>query len=719
MTKPTGFKSCSLACFVGVNFFSHALYAQADGSAPPQTLPDVNVTAEAESDPIDYQKKTQSSPRLPAKRLDTPQSMTVVPERLMRDQGVTTLRDALRDVSGLSLSAGEGGNQGDNLSLRGFSARSDIYQDGMRDFGSYNRDPFLLESIEVLKGPSSALFGRGSTGGVVNQVTKTAKSKAFADGTFTLGSDNTRRATADLNKPVSDQIGFRLNLMDHFNNVAGRDVAENRRFGIAPTVTFGLRSPTKFTVSYLHQNENNIPDYGIPYLNSRPAPVARENFYGFENGNFFKANVDVLRGKFEHNFGNGLIIHNQLRHGFYERAYQITEARIPATITPATPIAAINVSRGQIVGDSKEEALSNDLSLSSQFETGFAKHSAILGLETTQESSKPKRLAVTGVQDTSLEKPAIHQPYAGTTTQTGSSSSSAQTLAVYAADSIELGERFIVTAGLRQESIQAKSRTTTFAASGNTEVRLSHTDKELAWRGGLTYKAAESTRLYFNYGTSFQPSIEGLSLSANTADLKPEKSETYELGAKADLVGGQLSLEGAVFRVEKTDARTPDPTNATLNVLTGGQRVDGAEVSLVGRPTSRIQLSSGYTHLIGKVTESNRIGEKDRTMTNTPKHSANLWVSYIISDRWDAGLGVFTLSERFGATTPDAATGRFRKVNGYTTTNAMAKYRLTDDMDVQLNLSNIGDVEYFDALHPGHLVPGAGRTALLSTQFRI
>ncbi|RYZ55410.1 MAG: TonB-dependent siderophore receptor [Proteobacteria bacterium] len=714
-SKSNVFLPASLACFVGVNFLAHTAYAQAANPADTQTLPEVKVTAEPEPGSDGYQSKEMSSPKIPTKKLDTPQSVTIIPEKLMRDQGVTTLRDALRDVSGLSIAAGEGGAQGDNLSLRGFSARSDIYQDGMRDFGSYNRDSFTLENVEVLKGPSSALFGRGSTGGVINQVTKTPKAKGFSDGLLAIGSDNTRRATADLNKPLTDGIGFRLNLMDHYQNVAGRDVTENKRFGIAPSLTFGLGGPTRLTVSYLHQNENNIPDYGIPYVNSRPAPVSYSNFYGFENNNYLKTNVDVLTVRAEHDFGNGLVIRDQIRHGYYERAYQITEARVPATVTPATPIDTIRVTRGQIIGDSKEESFDNDLSLSAKFSTGFAQHNAIIGLEAISDSSRPKRLTVTGAPDASLINPDINQQFSGTIAQTGSTVTTAKTLATYLADSVNLGEQWIVSAGVRWETIKAESR----ANTGATETNFSHTDKALSWRGGLTFKPVASTSVYFNYGTSFQPSIEGLSLAANTADLKPEESETYEVGAKSDLLGGNLTLEGAVFRLEKTNARTPDPSDATLNVLTGGQRVDGAEISLVGRPSPLFQISSGYTHLIGKVTESNRAGEKDQTLTNTPKHSGNLWVTYLASDRWDFGVGVFALTERFGATTTDVATGLKRKVAGYTTTNAMAKYRVTPDMDVQLNLSNIGDVEYFDSLHPGHLIPGAGRTALLSTQFRL
>ena len=183
----------------------------------------------------------RSSPKYSAAALDTPQTISTVPQEIMQEQGTTTLRDALRNVAGISLAAGEGGAQGDNLTIRGFTARNDLFIDGMRDFGSYYRDPFNMQEVEVLQGPSSVTFGRGSTGGVVNQETKTPGLAGYISGGLTFGTDLTRRRTLDVDKPLlGAHTAFRLNLMGDLNNVAGRDVAENRRFGIAPSLAFGL-----------------------------------------------------------------------------------------------------------------------------------------------------------------------------------------------------------------------------------------------------------------------------------------------------------------------------------------------------------------------------------------------------------------------------------------------------------------------------------------------
>ena len=263
----------------------------------------------------------------------------MVPRQVIDQQGVNTLRDTLRNVAGISLAAGEGGAQGDNLTIRGFNARNDLYIDGMRDFGSYYRDPFNTEEVQVLQGPSSMTFGRGSTGGVVNQSGKYPQLDRMLSAEAQFGSDLTRRVVADLNRPLralGNGAAFRLNAMGHEGNVAGRDVAENRRFGIAPSLALGLGTPTRLTFGYFHQTASDIPDYGIPWLFNNPAPVDRHNYYGFEDGNFLRTYADIGTARVERDLNAHMTLRNQVRYSKYLRRVQITEARVPATATPAT-----------------------------------------------------------------------------------------------------------------------------------------------------------------------------------------------------------------------------------------------------------------------------------------------------------------------------------------------------------------------------------------------
>src|ERR1041385_9078587 len=160
--------------------------------------------------------------KFPEPLKDTPQSITIVPEKLLEEQAGTTLRDALRNVPGIAVAAGEGGgSQGDSFTLRGFNARNDMYIDGVRDSGSYFRDSFNFESVEVLKGPSSTFFGRGSTGGIINQVSKAPRLDANYSGILSGGMGQFWRGTMDVNQPLTQVLpnaALRLNLMAHRDN---------------------------------------------------------------------------------------------------------------------------------------------------------------------------------------------------------------------------------------------------------------------------------------------------------------------------------------------------------------------------------------------------------------------------------------------------------------------------------------------------------------------
>ncbi len=353
-----------------------AQYASPSASAGEGTaLPMISVQGNtATTGGGDYKADQPSLPKLTEPLLNTPQSIDVVTRQVMDDQGVTTFRDALRNVPGISLAAGENSSQGDNLTIRGFTARNDIYLDGMRDFGSYYRDPFYLEDIQVLKGPSSILFGKGSTGGVVEQDSKLPSLTPFNNETVSLGSDLTRRLTADVNQPLSDTSALRLNVMGNDSQVADRDDAHNRRFGLAPSLEFGIGLPTRLTFTYLHQTEYDNPDYGVPWLYqgtpgtvtaiARPVPLSQSNYYGFEHGNYLRTNVDVPTVKIEHDFDKDWTVSDQARYAHYVRQWDITEPQLyttasattpggtgsPLLVAPGTPLSSLLVSRNQLYG---------------------------------------------------------------------------------------------------------------------------------------------------------------------------------------------------------------------------------------------------------------------------------------------------------------------------------------------------------------------------------
>jgi catecholate siderophore receptor len=660
-----------------------------------------------------------ASPKYSQEILDTPQTIATVSRETMERQGTTTLRDALRNVAGISLAAGEGGAQGDNLTIRGFTARNDLFIDGMRDFGSYYRDPFNTEEVEVLEGPSSVTFGRGSTGGVVNQTTKEPGLGRFLSADVTLGSDYTRRGTLDLGRPVA-RLGpgaaFRLNLMGDEGNVAGRDVAEVRRFGVAPSLALGLGTRTRWTFSYFHQSADDNPDYGIPWLFNGPAPVPRNNYYGFRSGNYLRTDDDIATARVEHDFGGNFNLRDQIREANYVRHALITEAQVPAGVTPATPLADIEVSRHEIGVDSSETYLADQLDISAHFDTGFVHHDMVAGVEAGRETSAPKRANWNNVPSTSLLHPNPQETFSGTAVVNSRVHTRALTTAAYVLDTAHLGKRWDVAGGFRWDRMNSDYQQRVAPVSSYNRL-----DNMPSWRAALVYKPARQASIYFAAGTSFNPSAESLSLSAGTASLPPEKNRTLEFGAKWDAAGSRVSLRTAVFRTTKLDAREPDPANPLLNVLAGEQRVEGVTVDFRARVTSRWNLTAGYAYLDGWMVSSNyypaAVGAR---LANVPRNTCNFWSTFRLPWRWEAGVGGNYISSRTASSTApfDAATGLVKEIPGYWVFNVMARHPLTEHLALQANVDNLAGRYYYDEPHPAHIIPGAARSVLLGLEFK-
>ncbi len=670
----------------------------------------VNVTADADT-------VSASLPKYTEPLVDVPQTISVVPQSVMQEQNTTTLRDTLRNVAGVSLAAGEGGAQGDNLTIRGFSARNDLFIDGMRDFGSYYRDPFDLQDVAVLQGPSSVTFGRGSTGGVVNQETKTPQLNHFISGDIDLGTDLTRRGVLDFNTPVpklGENTAFRLNLMGDAGNVAGRDVAESRRFGIAPSLAFGVGTPTRLTLSYFHQNEDDIPDYGIPWLYNGPAPVNRNNYYGFANGNFLRTYDDIGTIKAEHDFNSHFTLRNQVRYANYVRDVQITEPQLGAPPI-GTALSAMVVTRNQIAVNSVEIYFGDQLDLTASFRTGFLQHTVVTGVEAGRETSDPTRPKFTNVPTTSLLDPDPDQPFSGTETISSIVHTTANSAGVYALDTIQLARKWQAMGAIRWDRFNAHYTQQVTPSSA-----FNGLDEMPTWRAGLVYKPAQNGSIYVSAGTSFNPSAEALSLSAASANLPPEQNRTIEAGSKWDLGKNRVSVTGAVFRTEKLNAREPDANNPALNVLSGNQRVKGVQVGVQGHITSRWSILTSYAFFDGRLVSSDyypaAIGAR---LANVPADTFNFWSEYRLPRSWELGAGTNYVSSRTASSTVpfDPTTGLVKQVPGYWVFNAMAEHRLTEHIRLQANMYNIANRYYYDQLHPGHIVLGPGRSALIGLKF--
>ncbi|MGE3541035.1 MAG: TonB-dependent receptor, partial [Candidatus Tectimicrobiota bacterium] len=600
------------------------------------TLPQVDVQEQRSG----YVPAYLGLSRFPQPVQSIPQSITVVPQQLLQEQAATSFQDALRNVTGISLTAGEGGGaQGDNLTLRGFNARNDIFLDGIRDQGSYTRDIFHIESLEVLKGPSAVFFGRGSTGGVLNQVMKTPRLEPLYSGTLSVGNGLLLRGTGDVNQPLSKTSALRVNVMAHQENVVGRDEIDLQRFGLAPSLAFGLGTPTQFTLTYFLQSEDNVPEYGIPYLFGRPAPVERANFYGLIDEDYERTLTNIFTARLEHRFNEQLSLRNTLRYGRTDREARVTTLSIAGTPTPNTPLASINVSRGTRPGrDTEETILINQTELTARFVGLGFKHVVSAGMEAARETFHAQRYTHANVPMANLLQPE-GRPDLSRMTRTVSALTDTETasFALYAVDQIRLLPQLDLIGGLRWDLFQAD-----FDSRLNNQ-NFDRTDKQVSYRASLVFHPTPSQNYYFSFGTSFNPSAEALTLAANNANTGPESNRNFEIGAKIGLLNDAMSIQGALFRLEKTNARTTDPLDPTRLVLEGEQRAQGFEVGLLGRPIPRLNLFIGYTYLdsetVASNTLQNNVSIEGKQLQNTPQHSASFWAAYDIDQTWQVGTG--------------------------------------------------------------------------------
>jgi catecholate siderophore receptor len=656
--------------------------------------------------------RTSDLPLLTQPIIDTPQTVTPISEEIIQLQAAGDLRDVLRNDPSVSAHADDDNNQSTNVQIRGFSARYDMYLDGQLDFGSYYRDPFDLEEVEVLTGPSSVLFGRGSTGGAIEQVSKKPRMDEFADATLSLGSDRLKRMTADVNVPVQDDAAFRVAGMAQDGGTAGRDVVRTRRVGLAPSFTLGMNGATQLTISYLYQRQWDIPDYGIPWVDigpttniSHPALVPPDNYYGFPS-DYSRVSVNLLTASLRSQLAQNIVLRNQIRYGVYDQDYRETEPGITPVIAPGTPLSAITVTRTERGGRAHQSFLDDQLSFTAAFETFGVKHTFVAGVEAGRQVSEPTVLKFAGVPGTNLITPNEDQVFIGTSTPSSIVHFVANTEALNASDTLRLGEHWELNGAGRLDRFDSDFRNQVPSL-----VTLQHTDIVPSWRGAVIYKPVPSTSLYGMYGTSFDPSAEALSLSASTADLAPERSHTVETGVKWE-PNNYLLLSGALFRTVMSNLREPSPTDPTIQILAGTARSQGFEIQAQGYVTRGWLVLAGFTYLDASILSSPD-GDRGSPLQNAPRDNLRLFSTYDLSSKLTIGGGADYTSSRVPGTVVDA-NGFRQEVPGYWSASALARYRIASRMNLQLNVDNIADRRFYDGIDNNHVNVSAGRSVRLS-----
>jgi catecholate siderophore receptor len=687
--------------------------------------------------------------------LDTPKSVTVVTAETISQTGAVSLTDALRTVPGITIGAGEGGNPvGDNLFIRGYNAQTDTYIDGIRDGGSQSREIFNLEQVEVVKGPNSAYGGRSSAGGGVNLVSKTAQGYDFNSASVGIGSDKYKRITGDVNRAIGNNSAFRLNVMAHENDVPGRKVVGGNRWGVAPTVTFGLNGPDRAILSVYHLTSHEIPDTGIPFNNpvttgadvgkngnGTPFEVDRETFYGLANRDFRDTKSDVGTIDLRHEFNSELSLRNVTRYGKSTNDYVWTQP----DDSKGNTVRYGTVWRRANTRATETRTLANVTSLSGELRTAGLKHSFNAGVEfdreTTDRSSYiftpgtnnpltgtstcPTSGAATLYNCTTLVNPNPYDPWVYSRALSGALTHvSSKTKAAYAFDTIEINPQWLLNLGLRWDDFQSTLDTlpTATTAAAHATVDTSFVSSQ----AGIVFKPARNGSIYLSYASSATPpgndGGDGLdALTSLIQNLQPQRSRNIELGTKWDLMpGGRLSVTGALFKSTMNNARVTAPDGTTQNV--GRKEIQGVELGFSGKLTSAWTVFGGYTWLDAEIADNGYVASgssfvpspyNGNVFPTTPKNSASLWTSYAFSKDFTAGFGMSAMSKVY------ANVNNNKWVPGYARFDAMASYALNKDISLQLNLQNLTDKLYFDKVSSPHYAGVApGRSATLTANFK-
>jgi catecholate siderophore receptor len=638
---------------------------------------------------------------------------------VIQQQGATTLRDVLRNVPGITYQAGEGGGglPGDNFTIRGFSAGNDMFVDGIRDAGGYSRDAFNLEQVEVAKGPSSSIVGRGATGGAINQVTKSPHMAESYSGSIGFGSADYGRGTLDLNQPLGNESGAALRVSAMWTDVGvpGRDVVENRSWGVAPSVAFGLTSPTQVTLKYQHLAQDNVPDYGLPWGSSPGFPtgafqatpaVDQSNFYGLRDYDFEDIQSDLATADVAHRFSSTLSLRNTTRYSETDRDSAITAPRPPNRQLQRRTMGNGNVA--------------NQTNVTLAIGRARVRHDVVAGVEFSRETTSNQNSAQSVNQPTVsvLDPDPNDRPLGPMPDNTGNPSETRLNQAgIYLFDTLHLGERWQASGGARWDNVDVDYSQTTLTTGEVT--RIESSNGMLSWRAGLVFKPKPEGSVYVGYGTSFNPSVDaaatGAALSiaptsANNPSLDPEETRNVEVGTKWDAFESRLSLTAALFRTTKLNARTRNAASDPF-VLTGEHRVQGVELGVSGTIARGWTAYAAYAFMDSAIAASANAAEEGQNLTLTPESTFNIWSTFQLPWEMTVGGGAQYMDAVFRNTTNTTS------VPSYWLLNGLVSQRVTRRLTLRLNGQNLGDEEYVDRVGGGHYIPGPRRQITLNADF--
>jgi catecholate siderophore receptor len=657
----------------------------------------VNVTAEAA-----YSESVAvSGAKMEIPLRDLPQSIAVVNSELMRSQGANSMQDAVRNVPAVSVHLGEG--RRDQVLIRGFSAVNDQFVDGVRDDSPYYRDLSNVERIEVVKGPASVLYGRGSSGGIVNRITKSPLSEGvLGEWSLIAGSYGEKRTSIDFGTPlVKDKLSFRATTA-YENAGSFREQFGLNRFALAPSLLWKPSKNSEFILQSDNLSDNRLPDRGIPSLNGVPADVNIGQYYGDPSQDHIKNIVHGNTLRFQQHV-SAWTIRNNFRQTHYDTSFFNTQPTGTSIVN-----GSVLVSREQYDSASVQDNYFNQTEATRHGKL-LVEHTFLVGVEYGSQSRDSIRFTGTAPK-VALIDPVLTPAVRGTTPATNNEFSGT-VFGTYVQDQMNFGLRLKAMVGGRFDYFQQK-----LDDRNPTNLDLSRIDRQFSPRAGLVYEPSHFVSLYASYSSSFQPSGEGLSLAANAADLKPEVTTNYEVGGKFDLLGGRATSTVSVFRLDRSNVKTTDPSNTTRLLSVGLQRTNGFEVSMSGRVYKRLEVFGGYAYLDAKTVKSNTLSSGvpllGKQAALVAPNSFNLWSTYSFENGFGIGGGVIYNDSRFAEANNLVALPAFTRID------ATIFYRKRH-YEVAANLRNLANSKYYDSAQSNfQIMPGAPINGTVTTRLR-
>ncbi len=688
-------------------------------------LPAVQVRAKTNSVPIPdgYRATTTRATKSLQDPQDVPQAITTVTQTLMDEQQVGSLREALRNVSGLTFNAAEGGRSGDNMMLRGFYTFGDIYLDGVRDTAQYNRETFNTEQVDVLRGAAAMLYGRGQAGGVVNQATKTAQLHDKHQISTTIGNEGYYEAKGDFNKQLSDTSAIRINAMKRHEgnwreNPANGATPELKRQGVAIAYATGQGTPHMFNVGHSRVTNKDNPDYGVRFdpvthaVNTR-FPIG---YYWGTDKTFDDSTTSISTVGHTYRAPEGSELKTVLRRGIYDRAYWGKTPHL--TLAPDAKGAA----GGNQTRTSTYKTTSLQSDFNTQFMLGTMSHEVLAGIELLKEDSYRQGLLNTGTATAPIYKADKVNPASLPNKYTGDSKS------VYIQDSVEFIQDWKALVGIRKDWLDANYSSLTSPA-----LKFS----ESSTRFGLSYQPSINAHYYLNTSDSFSPTADLYQLSGGA--YPAERSKVLEVGAKWQAMNGNLALRTALYRADKHWERNTD-LESTAAILTKKRRTNGLDLEVSGNVTPKLAVFAGASFMDAKILEvaENKNATtgivtkadarfKGQAARNTPSHTFNLWSTYKVTPQFKLGGGIEFKGKRT-VYSPQVAnansvfTGTAFTPNTaprYTRFDMMAAYEFSKKITLRANIKNLTNKVYYDALYDngGFAIPSNRRSATISVDY--